>query len=47
MHGGMTPGFLAHVRQYPARETNVIVLLNSDHVGAEKIAKALDHLIAN
>jgi CubicO group peptidase (beta-lactamase class C family) len=46
MHGGQTPGFLAHVRQYPEQKASVIVLLNSDHVGAEVIARVIDPYMA-
>ena len=45
MHGGVTPGFLSHIRQYPAQKVSVVLLLNSDHMSAETILDAIEPVI--
>lgn len=45
MHGGVTPGFMARIKQYPDQQVSIILLFNSDHTSPEAIFKAVEPLI--
>jgi CubicO group peptidase (beta-lactamase class C family) len=45
MHGGGTPGFVSHIRQYPEQKVSVILLFNVDHVGPKAIIDMVEPLI--
>jgi len=47
MHGGGTQGFCSLIRQYPAQKVSTIVLLNSDHMEAYPIIRAIEPLLLN
>jgi hypothetical protein len=45
MHGGMTPGFLSRIRQYPEQQVSIILLCNSDQTSLETIVNAIEPVI--
>jgi CubicO group peptidase (beta-lactamase class C family) len=45
MHGGMTPGFLSRIRQYPEQGLSVILLCNSDQTSLETILNGIEPVI--
>jgi CubicO group peptidase (beta-lactamase class C family) len=47
MHGGGTPGFISHLRQYPEQRLSIIVLLNSDQTNPDVILDAVEPLFAD
>jgi CubicO group peptidase (beta-lactamase class C family) len=45
MHGGGTQGFCSLIRQYPTQKVSIIALLNSDHMDAGPIIRAVEPLL--